>query len=79
MSDETLVLPLISLCAPTLRLGAGLENGTNAGQSGPESGRRGLPPADELPSKIRCRCLGLFQAVLKRVAVNRRVAGSNPK
>ena len=47
MSDETLSLAQFSLWAPTLRLGAGLENGTNAGQSGPESGRRGLPPADD--------------------------------
>ena len=57
MSDETLALALITLCAPTLRLGAGLENGTNAGQSGPESGRRGLPPADDVPNEISCRCL----------------------
>jgi hypothetical protein len=47
MSDEPLVIALIHRRASTLRLGARLENGTNAGQSGAESGRRGLPPADD--------------------------------
>jgi hypothetical protein len=47
MSDELLAIALIRRRASTLRLGAGLENGTSSGQSGAESSRRGLPPADD--------------------------------
>jgi hypothetical protein len=78
MSDELLAIALIRRRASTLRLGAGLENGTSSGQSGAESSRRGLPPADDSCNEFCCRRLELFPVVLKVEAVNRRVAGSNP-
>ena len=49
MSAATPARAFIRRRASTLRVDAGLENGTNPGQSGEESGRRGLPPADDVP------------------------------
>jgi len=54
---EAPALARVSRRVPTFRLGAGLENGTNAGHSGAESGRRGLPPADTPSRKTGPRCL----------------------